>query len=152
IVPGPGPTGVQPELVDASREHARAAVRARTAGYTPDWTNPDRQDAGVALVALFGTQLEPVLRRANPRPEQLLVEELRLAGVSRLPAPPAGAVLQFTVTPPDGRSVLVPAGFQVGAVPAGGTGDQVVFETAADLWATPATLRTLVVEDAGRRQ
>ena len=68
-VPGAGPSGVQPELVDATREAARKAVRDRIAGYTPDWTNPDQQDAGVALVKLFGTQIEPVLSRANRLPE-----------------------------------------------------------------------------------
>ncbi len=149
-VPGPGPSGVQPELVDATREAAREAVRARIAGYTPDWTNPDQQDAGVALVNLFGTQLEPVLSRANRLPEKLLVEELTLAGVGPLPATPAAAVLQFTVRPPDTRSVLVPAGFQVGAPPAGG-GDQVIFETAGDLWGTAAELRAIVAEAAGLR-
>ena len=97
-VPGPGPSGVQPELVDATREAARKAVRDRIAGYTPDWTNPDQQDAGVALVKLFGTQIEPVLSRANRLPEKLLVEQLRLAGVGALSATPAAAVLQFTVT------------------------------------------------------
>ncbi|WP_138735585.1 putative baseplate assembly protein [Modestobacter excelsi] len=150
-VPGAGPSGVQPELVDATREAAREAVRARIAGYTPDWTNPDQRDAGVALLRLFGTQLEPVLQRANRLPEKLLVEELTLAGVSPLPATPAAAVLQFTARPPDGRSVLVPAGFQVAAPPAGG-GDQVVFETRTDLWATTATLRTLVIEEDGLRR
>jgi predicted phage baseplate assembly protein len=149
-VPGPGPSGVQPELLDATPEAAREAVRARIAGYTPDWTNPDRQDAGVALVRLFGTQLEPVLSRANRLPEKLLVEQLRLAGVGPLPATPAAAMLQFTVRPPDTRSVLVPAGFQVGAPPVGG-GDQVIFETAGDLWGTAAELRAIVVEAAGLR-
>ncbi|HVQ93467.1 MAG TPA: putative baseplate assembly protein [Mycobacteriales bacterium] len=151
-VPGPGPSGVQPELVDASRDDARAAVRDRIPGYTPDWTNPDRADAGTALVALFGTLLAPVLTRVNRLPEKLLVTELQLAGIEPLPPTPAAALLQFTVTPPDGRSVLVPAGYQAGAQPAGGQGDQVIFETADDLWATPAALRLLVVEEAGRRQ
>ena len=149
-VPGPGPSGVQPELVDATREAARKAVRDRIAGYTPDWTNPDQQDAGVALVKLFGTQIEPVLSRANRLPEKLLVEQLRLAGVGPLSATPAAALLQFTVTPPDTRSVLVPAGFQVGAPSAGG-GGQVIFETAVDLWGTAAALRAIVAEAAGLR-
>ncbi|MFE2449223.1 putative baseplate assembly protein, partial [Streptomyces sp. NPDC059426] len=72
IVPGPGPTGVQPELLDATREAVRADVRARIAGYTPDWTDPDRQDAGVALVRLFGYLAEPVLVRVTRLPEKFL--------------------------------------------------------------------------------
>jgi len=146
IVPGPGPTGVQPELVDATREAVRAAVRDRIPGYTPDWTNPDRQDAGVALVRLFGTQAEPVLGRVNRLPEKLLAEHLRTAGVRRAPASAAAALLEFTVTPPDGASVLVPAGFQAAASrPAG----RVIYETDQNLFATPATIGAIGVQRGG---
>ncbi|HEX6341184.1 putative baseplate assembly protein [Umezawaea sp.] len=146
IVPGPGPSGGQPELVDASREAVRAAVRDRIPGYTPDWTNPDRQDAGVALVRLFGTQVEPVLDRVNRLPEKVLAEHLRTAGVRRAPATAAVALLEFTVTPPDGSSVLVPAGFQTAANRPTG---RVVFETDQDLVATPATVGALAVQRGG---
>lgn len=147
LVPGPGPTGSQPELVDATREAVRAAVRDRIPGYTPDWTNPDRQDAGVALVRLFGTQAEPVLGRVNRLPEKVLAEHLATAGVRRRPATAAAALLAFTVTPPDGSSVLVPAGFQAAAsAPTG----QVIFETDQDLFATPATLGAIAVQRAGK--
>jgi predicted phage baseplate assembly protein len=146
IVPGPGPSGVQPELVDATREAVRAAVRDRIPGYTPDWTNPDRQDAGVALVRLFGTQAEPALDRVNRLPEKVLVEHLNTAGVRRSPATAAATLLEFTVTPPDGASVLVPAGFQAAATrPAG----QVIYETDQDLFATPATLGAIAVQRDG---
>jgi predicted phage baseplate assembly protein len=146
IVPGPGPTGSQPELVDATREAVRSDIRGRIAGYTPDWTNPDRQDAGVALVRLFGTQAEPVLSRVNRLPEKLLAEHLRTAGVRRRPAGAAAALLEFTVTPPDGASVLIPAGFQAAA------SGQVIYETDDDLYATPATLGALAVQDDGSLQ
>lgn len=146
IVAGPGPTGTQPELVDATREAVRSDVRGRIAGYTPDWTNPDRQDAGVALVRLFGTQVEPVLGRVNRLPEKLLAEHLRTAGVRRRPAGAAAALLEFTVTPPDGASVLIPAGFQAAA------SSQVIYETDDDLYATPATLGALAVQDDGSLQ
>jgi predicted phage baseplate assembly protein len=149
-VPGPGPGGVQPELVEATRERVRAEIGARVPGYTPDWTNPDRLDAGVALVRLFGNQAEPVLRRLNRLPEKLLVAELDIAGVRPLPATAATALLQFTVNPPDGASVLVPAGFQASAPPASGQGDPVVFETDRDLYATPATLGAVAVAESGR--
>ncbi|UOX92720.1 putative baseplate assembly protein [Amycolatopsis sp. FBCC-B4732] len=146
MVPGPGPSGVEPELVDASREAVRAAVRDRIPGYTPDWTNPDRQDAGVALVRLFGAQAEPVLLRVNRLPEKILAEHLGTAGVRRRPATAAAALLEFTVKPPDGASVLVPAGFQAAAT---GTDGDVVYETDQDLYATPATLGVLAVQRGG---
>src|SRR3954468_17388901 len=146
IVPGPGPSGEQPELVDATREAVRAAVRDRVPGYTPDWTNPGREDAGVALVRLFGTQAEPVLARVNRLPEKILAEHLNPAGVRRGPATAAAALLEFTVAPPDGASVLVPAGFQAAA---SGTGGDIVYETDHDLYATPATLGVLAVQRGG---
>ncbi|WP_369035235.1 putative baseplate assembly protein [Streptomyces adonidis] len=146
LVPGTGPSGVQPELVEATREAVRTDVRGRIAGYTPDWTDPDRQDAGVALVRLFGTLAEPVLSRVNRLPEKVLAEHLATAGVRRRPASAAAALLEFTVNPPDGASVLIPAGFQSAAsTPAG----QVVYETDQDLYATPATLAALAVQEAG---
>ncbi|RSD15378.1 putative baseplate assembly protein [Amycolatopsis eburnea] len=146
MVPGPGPSGVQPELVEATREAVRGAVRDRIPGYTPDWTSFDRQDAGVALVRLFGTQAEPVLLRVNRLPEKILAEHLNTAGVRRRPATAAAALLEFTVKPPDGASVLVPAGFQAAAT---GTGGDVVYETDQDLYATPATLSVLAVQRGG---
>jgi predicted phage baseplate assembly protein len=170
IVPGPGPSGVQPELVEAAAESVRAEIGARVPSYTPDWSNPDRSDAGVALVRVFGSQTQPVLQRLNRLPEKLLVEHLNIAGVRPLPASPARALLEFTVTPPTGDSVLVPAGFQTGAPPAtvavpagsessplgpggaGSAGGQVVFETQRDLYATKATLGAVVVAESGRLQ
>ncbi|MEU3821310.1 putative baseplate assembly protein [Streptomyces sp. NPDC030392] len=149
IVPGPAPAGVQPELTEATREAVRAAVRSRIAGYTPDWTDPDRQDAGVALVRLFGSQAEPVLARVNRLPEKVLAEHLATAGVRRRPAGAAAVLLEFTVNPPDGTSVLVPAGFQSAA---SGPAGQTVFETDQDLYATPATLAALAVEEGGTLQ
>ncbi|MEV4319034.1 putative baseplate assembly protein [Actinocrispum sp. NPDC049592] len=139
-------TNGRPELVDATREAVRSDIRDRIPGYTPDWTNPDRQDAGVALVRLFGTQVEPVLTRVNRLPEKILAEHLNTAGVRRRAATAAAALLQFTVTPPDGRSVLVPAGFQAAA---SGPDGQIIYETDHDLFATPAALAALATEEDG---
>jgi predicted phage baseplate assembly protein len=150
LVSGPGPTGREPELVVATRERVRADVSARVPAYTPDWTNPDPADAGVALVRLFGNLTEPVLTRLNRLPEKLLADELNVAGVSPLPATPSDAFVQFTVVRADGTSVLVPEGFQISAPPATGPGDQIIFETQQDLYATPATIGSVAVADSGR--
>ncbi|RSM64735.1 putative baseplate assembly protein [Actinoplanes sp. ATCC 53533] len=150
LVPGPGPSGRQPELVNAVRAAIRDRVRGRVPAYTPDWSSPDPADAGGALIELFAVQAAPVLERLNRLPEKLLTEVLRIAGAGIAAPHPAAAVLQFTVTPPDGASVLIPAGFQAGAAPADGSGQQVVFETHRDLWATPATLATVLSGSAGR--
>ena len=149
VVAGPGPARVQPALVEEAAERVRAAVRDRIPGFTPDWNNQDPTDAGVALQRLFGTQVEPVLRRVNRLPEKTLVEVLTIAGAGRLPATAAAALLRFTVSPTAPRSVPIPAGFQVSADPATGEGDRVVFETERALFGTPATLAAIAVEERG---
>lgn len=155
IVAGPSPAGEQPELLDATAQAVRAAVVARITGFTPDWRildRPDpgdevrRSDFGVALVRLFGTLAEPVLQRANRLPEKAVVEYLRIADVQSRPATAAQALVQFTVAPAAGGSVSVPAGFQIGAAPAGGQGDQVVFETDGAIAATPSTIVAAAAE------
>ena len=152
IVDGPGLAGSQPELLPASKEAVRAALQARINGFTPDWTNPAPDDSGVALVRLFGIQMEPLLSRVNRLPEKALVEYLRIAGVTPLPATAAEALLTFTIAPAAGASVLVPAGFQAGASPAdggGGGGGQVIFETERAVMATPATVAAVAVSVGG---
>ena len=146
---GPGLAGTQPELLLASRQAVRAAVAARMAGFTWDWTNAGRDDSGVALVRLFGIQMEPLLSRVNRLPEKALIEYLRIAGAAPLPATAAEALLTFTVSPAAGRSVLIPAGFQAGASPAAGNGGQVIFETGRDVMATPASVAAIAVTVAG---
>ncbi|MBG0562862.1 putative baseplate assembly protein [Actinoplanes aureus] len=150
LVPGAGPAGRQPELVDAGRAAIRDRVRDRVPAYTPDWSSIDPADAGSALIQLFAVTAAPVLERLNRLPEKLLTEALRVSGAGLTGPAPAAAVLQFTVTPSDGASVLIPAGFQAGATPADGSDDQVVFETERDLWATPATLASVLSGTAGR--
>ncbi|HEX5143949.1 MAG TPA: putative baseplate assembly protein [Mycobacterium sp.] len=149
IVDGPGPAAVQPELLPATAETVRATIQARIADFTPEWTYLGRNDSGVALVRLFGTQLQPVLARVNRLPEKALVEHLRIAGVAPLPASAAQALLVFTVAPAARRSVVIPAGFQAGAAPATGVGDQVVFETERAVVATPATVAAIAVQVNG---
>jgi predicted phage baseplate assembly protein len=135
-----GPLGKQPELLSSSREAVVTQVRDRVKSFTPQWTNLRRDDAGIALIRLFSEQLELVLQRLNRLPEKALVEFLSIAGVQPLPAKAASVLLEFEVSGGAPESVFVPSGFQVGAQPAGGSGDLVVFETDRSLLATPATI------------
>ena len=146
---GPGPAGIEPVLLPATKEAVRAAVQARIAGFTPDWTNPAPDDSGVALVRLFGIQMVPLLSRVDRLPEKALVEHMRIAGVTARPATAAEALLTFTIAPAAGGSVLVPAGYQAGASPAVGGGGQVIFETERAVVATPATVAAVAVTVQG---
>jgi predicted phage baseplate assembly protein len=137
-------------LVQADRSVVAREITARISAFTSDWKPPPRGDAGTALVKLFSEQAEPVLQRVNRLPEKQLVELLRTAGVEPAPPTPASAILELTVSPAAPQSVLVPRGFQVGARPANGKGDLVIFETDADLWAAPATIGEKQLQEGER--
>ena len=135
-----GPLGKQPELLPSSRQAVVTQVRDRIKSFTPQWTNLRGNDAGIALVRLFSEQMEQMLQRLNRLPEKAFVEFLSIAGVQPLPARAASVLLEFEVSDGAPESVFVPSGFQVGAQPAGGGGDLVIFETERSLLATPARI------------
>ena len=139
----------RPRLLPVTREAVAGEVAGRIRAFTPEWTNQRAGDPGTALTRIFSEQMEAVLARADRLPEKIFIECLGDAGVAALPATPAEALLAFTLSAGASESVLVPAGFQVGAPPAGGDGDLVVFETTRALFAAPATLAELYVQENG---
>ncbi len=126
-----------PVLLPADRSKLLAGFAARTPAFTPEWTpRSGADDAGAALRQVFGEQLEAVVRRLDNWPEKALVEFLTVAGINALPGTSAEALLEFQVAESAPQSVLIPAGFQVGARPPGA--DQlVVFEVTRSFTAAP---------------
>ncbi|MCT9106993.1 putative baseplate assembly protein [Streptomyces mirabilis] len=133
----------RPVPLGVTRDDLVAALRARAGGFTPEWTGTGPDDAGEALLRLFGLLAEAAAGRVDRLPAKLLVEHLRIAGVSPLPASPAQVLLRLTATAAAGTGVQVPAGFQAGAPGADGT--EVVLETVDDMWVSPAELTSLAV-------
>ena len=139
-----------PELLAADSRSVRAAVAGRIGAFTPDWkAGSAGADAGVALVKVFGEQVEPVARQVIRLPDKYAREQLRIAGVTGRGPRPGTVMVVITLVEAAPAPVLVPAGTQLTAAAAEGTG-QVVFETVADLYATPSRLRMLVLQ-AGTR-
>lgn len=136
----------RPELAPPAREDVRAELRGRIKAYTPEWTNLRSTDAGMALTQLFSEQMEPVLERLNRLPDKMFVEFLNLAGVQPLPASPATAWLEFEVAESAPQSVFIARGFQIGAQPAEGPDDLVIFETERDLVASPVRVAEVHVQ------
>jgi len=149
LVPVQGSTISQPELLPGSRRAVIAEIRSRINGYTPEWTNFRKSDAGAALVQLFGEQMEPVLERLNLLPNKSLIEFLNITGAKNLAATPAESMLEFTIADGAPESVLIPRGFQVSAPPATGEGDPVVFETEFDLYGAPSKIDKVYVQEGG---
>ena len=149
LVKVPGSTIAQPELLPSSRRAVIEEVNSRIGGFTPEWTNRRSSDAGVALVQLFGEQMEPVLERLNLLPRKSLIEFLNITGAKNLPPTAAEAMLEFTIAESAPESVLIPSGFQVSAPPAAGEGDPVVFETAMSLYGAPSRIEKMYVQESG---
>jgi predicted phage baseplate assembly protein len=143
----PKTTRIQPVLLPSDRASVIAEIDARMAAYTPEWTARTADDAGIALVTLFGGMMEPVLTRLNQLPMKAFVEALRIVGIDPLPAEPASVQLQFTILDSATGPALVPKGFQVAGRSTDGTGDLITFETQYDLFATTATIAQVQVQD-----
>ena len=130
----PPPTsGIVPVLLPTAPATVIAELSARIAAYTPEWTARGSNDAGVALLTLFGGMMKPVLSRLDQLPQKAFVEALRIIGIEPLAAEPAVALLQFTILASATGPVPVPQGFQVAGCPASGTGNLVIFQTQDNL-------------------
>ncbi len=145
------PGAANPPLVQqGGRLFIRRNVAARVESFTPEWTNIHDGDAGFALLKLHAEVAEPVVQRLNRLPEKSLIEFLRIAAVTPTPARPARAMLVFTVSDAAPRSVLIPAGFQVSASAADGSGGPVIFETDRSLFAAPGKIEKCFVQEGAR--
>jgi predicted phage baseplate assembly protein len=137
-----------PELVAASRSAVFGEIAGRIASYTPEWTNRQPGDAGIAFAHLFSEEMEPMLQRLNLLPQNAFIAFLSTSGVQPQPPTPAEALLRFMVSDSATQSIAIPAGFQAGASPAGG-GDMVIFETNDNLDAAPGKIQVMYALDRG---
>jgi predicted phage baseplate assembly protein len=138
-----GPLGLTPRLVDDDAPSIADDLLTRRTGFTPEWAPVDGVDAGAALVKLYGEQATLIAQRLNRVPDKAKIELYRAAGVEPLGARSAEALVEFTLAPAATESVLVPAGFQLGAAPADGSSGQVIFETQEQVFATSAKIGAL---------
>ncbi|MDM8085480.1 putative baseplate assembly protein [Cellulomonas cellasea] len=128
-----------PHLDDRSFQDIVDETKRLIPRFTPEWTNHNVSDPGVALIELFAWMSEMVLFRVNQVPERLYVHFLNLVGVEPFPASVAGADLTFWLSAVSDRPVVVPAGTQV-ATGADGAQEPIVFATIAEAVVSPPTL------------
>lgn len=144
-----GEHGRRPAVGPGPASAIAGELRARRAGFAPDWLEPVEGDAGSAFLSLFADMVAIVGKRFDRLPDKALVEFYETAGVRPTPASPSHAIVRFTLAPAATSSVLVPAGFQVGAKPATGDGPMVVFETRDTLHVAPAAIDSAFVIQEG---
>lgn len=121
-----------PKLDTRTFEALLSEARLRIPRYTPEWTDFNDSDPGMALVQLFAWLTEMTLYELNRVPEQTYVNFLALIGRQLKPARPARTSLTFGVQPGAPRVDPVPRGTQVMALPPDG-GNPLIFETAQGL-------------------
>src|SRR5580765_1882951 len=98
--------------------------------YTPEWTNHNVSDPGVALIELFAWMSETVLYRLNQVPDRLYVHFLNLVGIQPFPPSVARARSTFWLAAVQEQPVTVPTGLQVATTAGAAPGEEaVVFTT-----------------------
>jgi predicted phage baseplate assembly protein len=132
-----------------NRRFADIVAEARTLipRYTPEWTDFNDNEPGMALVQLFAWMTEMMLFRMAQVPDLHYIKFLQLLGIELRPAEPAYAEVTFplTATQPE-QTVIVPKGTQVAA--AGAVGDEpIIFETDEALIALAVRLKGVQVFD-----
>jgi hypothetical protein len=80
---------------------------------TPEWTNHNVADPGVALIELFAWMSEQVIYRLNQVPERLYVQFLDMMGVAPFPASASRVPLTFMLSGVPSEPVTVPLGTEV---------------------------------------
>ncbi|MFB2971839.1 putative baseplate assembly protein [Aerosakkonema sp. BLCC-F183] len=106
-----------------------------------------RQDAGMALIRIFGRMAALVSDRLNQVPDKNFLAFLDLIGTQLSPPQPAKVPLTFSLVEgsPEDALVPVPAHTQVAVSPVEGQEEEVVFETDRELVVTTAQLKEVFV-------
>jgi predicted phage baseplate assembly protein len=134
-----------PIIDDRTYADLVAEARTRIPRYTPEWTDLNESDPGIALVELFAWMTELLIYRLGKVPQLNYLKFLELIGFELTPARPAIAEITFpvqkTFTDP---YVIVPLGTQVATEKADEQGP-VVFETDRALIALTAALDAVQV-------
>jgi len=139
-----------PELDDRSFQSLVDEAKRLIPRFTPEWTNHNLSDPGVALIELFAWMSELVLYRVNQVPERLYTHFLNMVGIEQFPPSVARTDLTFWLSAVLDQPVRVPVGTEVTTT--GGVteaGDAVVFSTVEELVIAPPALQAAMTLRAG---
>lgn len=95
-------------LDDASFDTLQQQLRSRLPALTPEWTDWNPSDPGIALLDLVAFAAEGLLWRFNQIPEATQLAFLRLLGLPLQTATAARALLAFSSQRQDGARSIVP--------------------------------------------
>lgn len=136
-----------PRIDDRTEQDILGEALARIPRYTPEWSDYNPGDPGVALLELFAWMSEMLIYRLGRVPELNYLKFLELVGIELATARPATTILVFpVVTGLAGSFVTVPARTQVAAAAPDEAGP-ILFETERPLTALKARLEAVQSHD-----
>ncbi len=138
-----------PSLDDRSFQDLVSEAKRLIPRHTPEWTNHNVADPGVALLELFAWMTESTIYRLNQVPDRWFVKFLELVGIRPYPAVSARTALTFWLSAAQPEPVPVPKGTQVGTLQTDER-PSVVFTTEHEVVIRQPELVACVTEEAGR--
>jgi predicted phage baseplate assembly protein len=124
-------------------------LRRRIPAYTPEWTDFNESDPGIALIELFSWLADILVYRINQIPDSAYIKFLQMIGIQLGLPTPAQTYLTFTLTSKDlPTAVAIPGGTQVGL--ANASSGEVIFSTTDNLYATGTALAAVQTFDGAR--
>lgn len=137
-----------PQIDNRTAEDIVAEAKARIPRYTPEWTDFNPGDPGMALVEVFAWMTELLIFRMNQVPHLSYLKFLELIGIELRPAQSATTILVFPVLPGfAATSLLVPRRAQIASGEPDEEGRPIVFETERTLTALRARLDAVQSHD-----
>lgn len=136
-----------PNLDDRSFQDLVDEAKRLIPRYTPEWTNHNLSDPGVALIELFAWMSETVLYRLNQVPDKLFTHFLNLVGVEPFPPSVAMTPMTFWLSAVQDSPVSVPSGMQVATIADNGE-RPVVFTTVTELAVMQPEFKAAATTDA----
>jgi len=118
-------------------------LKRRIPAYTPEWTDFNESDPGMALIEMFSWLADILVYRINQIPDKAYVKFLQMIGIELTLPTPAQTYLTFTVTSPS--PILIPGGTRVQA--SGASSGQVTFATLNDVYAANANVAAVQTFD-----
>src|SRR5688572_28616370 len=97
---------IAPVLDNRTYEQLRDELVGRIPSVTPEWTNHNESDPGIALLELFAHLGESLLFRFNQIPETTKIAFLQQLGVRPRSAQPAHVLLAAPTDRPTGVQAL----------------------------------------------
>lgn len=136
-----------PDLDDRKFQDLVDEAKRLIPRYTPEWTNHNLSDPGVALIELFAWMSETVLYRLNQVPDKLYTHFLNLVGIDTFPPAVATVPLTFWLSAVQDTPVAVPAGMQVSTAGEGGE-RPIIFTTINELAIRQPVLKAAATTDS----